>query len=587
MTELLERLAAGIAYIRSGNTPAAMSNLRYCTTLDPSQCDVWIAIAAANGAVDNGTLERIVDTKNTFDHCLTQLEPAYTQVIIDRNPHLALDFAELKAPIININGIDLAYAASLALDKRFALAEASLASLTSDEAAAVRSWVYHLAGRFQDVLEAATPLLASSNPDWVIYGHLFTGIAHAHFGNFGAARDHLFALLPTESGPLAAEPAAEAAYWIALTWREEDDSQAAAQYFQRALSLSPQSRFQHALADDTLRIRLTKPDLIARRSDPWDVATEPTLAQAQAQEMATKRGGLLQEGLAELDSMIGMEHLKKDIRQHCNYIRGLQRREQLGLPATKSSKHLIFAGPPGTGKTTVAEIVAKIYSGLGVIKTDNLVTVGRGDFIGEYSGWTTPKVKAKLQEALDGVLFIDEAYALVLDTGEGGSKDSFGAEAATEIVAFMETNRDRIVVIIAGYGDQIDRLLDTNEGWGSRFKKRFDFQSYGIDELIAIAELWCAREQYILPTESVDFIRSQTPGLNSIHPPSGRKVIDKLGNGRFVRNLMEVAAEYALGTAMEHSLADDADSAAVQTLTADSVQYAFHLLVTRELGGTL
>jgi type VII secretion ATPase EccA len=586
MSELLTRLSGAIRFISEGDPANAQATLRYCASLDPGQCDVWITYAAASGGVASGELlDLIVSTKNTFRTYFSQLGDEYMQVILAHMPHLPLGFAGLRVDLVNSAGIDLAHAASLALDRRFGQAEDSLSRLHGESANLLRSWLYHTTSRFTDVLHEAKNVVGSGDESTATYARLFFGIAHAHLGNFNAARDHLIGILPTEATRVDAEAAAEAVYWTALTWREEDDQQAASQYLQRALSLSPQSRFQEALDNTNIRIRRTRAELIERRTDRWDMETEPTLAQAQSQEMASKRGGLLEEGLAELDALIGMDPLKADIRKHCNYVRGLQARAARGLRANKASTHLVFTGPPGTGKTTVARVVAKIYAGLGIIATDKLVSTSRADFVGEFSGHTAPKTKAKLEEALDAVLFIDEAYMLVADTGSAGSKDSFGAEAVTEILAFMENNRDRVAVIIAGYADDIDRLLETNEGWSSRFTTRFDFASYTIDELVGIAQLWCETEEYILPEESITFLRSKAKALYADHGPSGRSVIDKLGNGRFIRNLMEAASANALDDAMGDRLGNDVADQDLQTLTASAVERAFDDLTRKPLGG--
>jgi type VII secretion ATPase EccA len=586
MSELLTRLSGAIRFINEGDPANAQVTLRYCASLDSDQCDIWITYAAASGGVASGELlDRIVSTKHTFRTYFSQLGDEYMQVILAHMPHLPLGFAGLRAPLVNSAGIELAHAASLALDRRFDQAQDALSRLDGESANLLRSWLYHKTSRFTDVLHEAKNIAGSGDESTATYARLFLGIAHAHLSNFNAARDHLIGILPTEATRVDAEAAAEAAYWTALTWREEDDQQAASQYLQRALSLSPQSRFQEALDNANIRIRLTRAELIERRTDRWDVETEPTLAEAQSQEMASKRGGLLEEGLAELKALIGMYPLKASIKKHCNYIRGLQAREARGLRANKASTHLVFTGPPGTGKTSVAKVVSKIYAGLGIIATDKFVIASRADLIGKFQGHTTPKTKAKLEEALDGVLFLDEAYMLVADTGSAGSKDAFGAEAVTEILAFMENNRDRLVVIIAGYADDIDRLLETNEGWSSRFTTRFDFASYTIDELIEIAQLWCDTEEYILPEESITFLRSKAKALYADHGPSGRSVIDELGNGRFIRNLMEAASAHALDDTMDDQLGNDVADQDLQTLTASAVERAFDNLTRKPLGG--
>lgn len=147
-----------------------------------------------------------------------------------------------------------------------------------------------------------------------------------------------------------------------------------------------------------------------------------------------------------------------------------------GMKVAQPSKHMIFTGPPGTGKTTIARVVANILAGLGVIAEPKLVETSRKDFVAEYEGQSAVKTAKTIDQALGGVLFIDEAYALVQE--RDGRTDPFGQEALDTLLARMENDRDRLVVIIAGYSSDIDRLLETNEGLRSRFATRIEFDTY-------------------------------------------------------------------------------------------------------------
>ena len=162
-----------------------------------------------------------------------------------------------------------------------------------------------------------------------------------------------------------------------------------------------------------------------------------------------------------------------------------------GLSTAARSLHLAFTGPPGTGKTTIARVIAQTYCGLGLLKTPAVVEAKRQDFVGQHLGSTAIKTSALIDSAMDGVLFVDEAYTLI-QTGLSGG-DAFGREAVDTLLARMENDRDRLVVIIAGYDAEIDRFLGSNEGLASRFTKRVRFSSYGPVELADIGRMIARR----------------------------------------------------------------------------------------------
>jgi len=238
----------------------------------------------------------------------------------------------------------------------------------------------------------------------------------------------------------------------------------------------------------------------------------------------------LKDALDKLNGLIGLAHVKQEIRTLTNFLKMQQQRVAAGLPTTHLSLHLVFGGNPGTGKTTVGRIVGEIYGAMGVLKKGHLIETDRSGLVAEYAGQTGPRTNQKINEALDGVLFIDEAYSLVAESGE----DPYGAEALQVLVKRMEDDRARLVVILAGYTDEMDRLIKSNPGLSSRFNTRLTFADYTPGELGRIFGQMCAVNHYVVPAPT------QARLLRGFQWLYERR--DKhFGNGRLARNLFETA----------------------------------------------
>lgn len=234
--------------------------------------------------------------------------------------------------------------------------------------------------------------------------------------------------------------------------------------------------------------------------------------------------------LAELNELVGLAQVKKEVNQLVNLLKVQKLREKMGLKNTAVSKHLVFSGNPGTGKTTVARMLAKIYQGLGILQTDNFVEVDRGALVGGYIGQTATKTTEVIEDALGGILFIDEAYTLVVGKGE----EDFGQEAVDTLLKAMEDHRDELIVIVAGYPDLMKEFLESNPGLKSRFNKFLYFEDYNTEELCTILESMCAGQDYHMSDEA------KAAAKQYFDERTAMKAKD-FANAREVRNYFEKA----------------------------------------------
>jgi stage V sporulation protein K len=230
----------------------------------------------------------------------------------------------------------------------------------------------------------------------------------------------------------------------------------------------------------------------------------------------------------ELGALVGMEEMKRMIKEIYAWIFVNKKREEMGMKARKQALHMMFKGNPGTGKTTVARLIGKLFLKMNVLSKGHLIEAERADLVGEYIGHTAQKTRDLIKKAQGGILFIDEAYSL----GRGGEKD-FGKEAIDTLVKHMEDKQHEFILILAGYSREMDYFLTLNPGLHSRFPLVIDFPNYTIDQLLEIASRMLNEREYTLSHEAEKKLKDHLIWVKAVLSPNS------FSNGRYVRNIIE------------------------------------------------
>jgi SpoVK/Ycf46/Vps4 family AAA+-type ATPase len=335
-------------------------------------------------------------------------------------------------------------------------------------------------------------------------------------------------------------------------------------------------------------------NLLEKAGQARDVRVMRKTGEPTPEDLVTIRGGDLEEAYAELTSrlrgyaetptvdaalaqlteLIGLDPVKQQVRAIAAQLRVARLRDTRGLLSQPPARHFVFTGPPGTGKTTVARILSRIFAAYGLLVRPEVVEAHRADLVGEHLGSTAIKTNRLIDSAMGGVLFIDEAYSLHNDGYSGG--DAFGAEAVQTLLKRAEDDRDRLVIVLAGYPEDMDRFLHSNPGLASRFSTRVTFPSYQPDDLVRIAKLLAEQAGDTFDAQATDvlariFTYACAAGL-----------IDELGNGRFARSLFERAC--ACRDVRVARLGEQATAEDLTTVTAADVETAYRDLAVPDRG---
>lgn len=558
---------------RPADLAAARSGFAALTRIAHDQCDAWTGLAAA-GDVSLRVLEAVSRTAATAGALQRRVDLAPDSLGFRYDTGLYLQFRATAPEEFN-----LAYAAALASTgdaARLGEADKIVAGLSAarpnwHDARWVSVVINYRAERWSDVVKLLTPIVNDADLDDA-FSHaakIALGTALARLGMFAPALSYL----EEPDGPVAVA-AVDGALAKALVLRAHVDEDSASEVLQDLYAAHPENeQVEQALTDTSFGIVTTTAARIEARTDPWDPETEPSAEDFVDPAAHERKAVLLHEAERQLAEFIGLDEVKNQVSRLKSSVAMELVRKQRGLAVAQRAHHLVFAGPPGTGKTTIARVVAKIYCGLGLLKRENIREVHRADLIGQHIGETEAKTNAIIDSALDGVLFLDEAYALVAT----GAKNDFGLVAIDTLLARMENDRDRLVVIIAGYRADLDKFLDTNEGLRSRFTRNIDFPSYAPAELVEIANKMAEQRDSIFERSALDHMEAlftklateSTPDANGI----SRRNLDIAGNGRFVRNIVERSEEereFRLDHS-EHAGTGEFSDEELMTITDDDV----------------
>lgn len=537
------------------NYVVAERDLNYATEEWPQQCDLHRALSFTLTSKNGGhtpadAIARIRDSLGSFDELVAAMDPSKVEDWFTTTWQLPL--VPIVLPLVTRGQVRAAHASALVENGSYDMARAELdtalrervsrsenTDITTKQISAAECVLYYRTARWEDVIAASATLTNAAGTDELnqvlaALGNAFGGAALAHLGSHDAAQTKLQYAIAANFSAVSAW----ASLQLGLSYRTAGDEEQAQKALAGGMQYATTPELQDAIRNKSVRLRISAGDVIAARTSFWDPDTEPDIADFQRQASQGERKKILDGALAELEAMDGMDGIKEQMRTLSSEIMFENEQRRRGMSVNPKTRHLIFKGPPGTGKTTIANLIVRLYYGLGVIRSHTLVSANRAALIGAVEGESAKKTLAKLGEARGGVIFIDEAYELVQD--RGGQADPFGSEALTTLLEYMDNNRDDLIVIIAGYEAPIERFLGENPGLKSRFAYSLSFSTYSPDEMWRILT-GMARKEGRTVDESVEQKFKQIIEVMWGSDQRGERVLDVAGNGRFARNVFEQA----------------------------------------------
>ena len=540
----------------------AADRFREATEIDPSMADAWLGRIAAGG-VSLSTVQQLY-TYGSRLHRETNRLGARLCAPIKAGPYLSITVTEASHA-------GLALASALVDDRQYAKAEALLADSALLDTWENHQWQQYIQAylmfttqRWPDVISVAAAVLP---PQAIIMSAVTAATcalaahAAAHLGQARVALEwadrvqlHTGYAGPTESRrqhrdstvtaidggefPLIA---ADLAYVRGMAHRQLGDEHQAHIWLSKAtINGALIEAAKQALADPTLQLAVTDEEAISTRTDRWDASTGLSEQQRREADDDERRAELLAEGRALLNNQVGLAEVKRAVAELEDQIEVRALRLAAGLPVANQTNHMLLVGPPGTGKTTTAEALGKIYAGLGIVRHPEIIEVRRADFCGEHIGASGPKTNELISRSLGRVLFMDEFYSLV-ERHQDGRPDMIGMEAVNQLLVALEVHRFDFCFIGAGYEREVDEFLTVNPGLAGRFNRKLRFESYTPGELVEIAVRYGKPRATVLEPAAGDALNAACTRLRTYHAPDGRHGIDVMHNGRFARNVVERA----------------------------------------------
>jgi type VII secretion ATPase EccA len=534
-TEHRRAFDAAMQHFRSGNPDVAREEFTRITEQSPAMTDAWVGRLACG------------------DYNLPALAGAHTnsRALYRETRRLGLQDGALQAAVPALiylpiqvwsrGTIAVAYASNLAAARRYetALDVLNDPELVTDAQTAlwrqfITAALCHQTRRWPDVCtttDICPPAIATYVPNDLLAATMtLRGMALAALGQFQAALDVLMTV-STSTAVITADAALTRGWCL----RELGDAAGAEDAFRSATvdgQLIAQAR--EALNNPDYRMPTTDAETIATRTDRWDPATETSRDERAAASLAEERRDVLADAQARIDELIGLENVKEQVAVWRTELQIEQFLAEQGEAAnTSGGEHMVFQGPPGTAKTTIARVVAEVLFGLGKLESPEVKEVSESDIVVGYISQTATRMREVCEAALGGVLFIDEAYTLVPET-EG---HSFGKEAIDTLLKFMEDHRGKFVVIVAGYAAPMKRFLRANQGLASRFGFTLTFSSYAPDEIVQIGQLIASKERLVIDDAAWAALHTEATRLLSI-PSGDGTMLDAAGNGRYARKVL-------------------------------------------------